>query len=194
MSRASVGAVILAAGPSTRLGQPKQLLEAHGTTLLRFLATEALASSCDRVAVVLGASAPGAGAALGGLGVSLVRNALWEEGIASSIRCGVSWATREGYDAILLMLCDQPRLRREHLECLLLAFRTTGSIVASRYDGVLGAPAIFDRGTFADLLALRGERGARGILRGARRIVALDWPDGAVDIDRPEDLPELSRT
>jgi len=178
-----VAAAILAAGASSRLGRPKQLLPFRGTTLLRAVVREVCAASCDRVAVVLGAYAGSVAPELDGLPVASLANVLWTEGMASSIRCGVAWAVRSRCEALLVALCDQPRLTAAHLETLLQVYRRSPGPVASRYAGTLGAPAIFDRASFPALFALTGDAGASRLLASA---TPVDWPDGALDVDTPE--------
>jgi molybdenum cofactor cytidylyltransferase len=179
-----IAAIVLAAGASRRLGSPKQLLSMRGRPLVRVIAEEALASSCAAVAVVTGAHADATRDALAGLQVACVHNPNWAEGIASSIRAGVTYAAP--FDAALLMVCDQPRLDRTHLDRLAGAF--VAGAVASRYAGVLGVPAVFGRALFPLLFGLRGDKGAREVLRGARPLAAIEWPDGAFDLDVPADL------
>lgn len=187
----NVAGIVLAAGGSSRLGRPKQLLLHRGRPLVRLAAEEAIASTCDRVIVVLGAAEAAIRPALAGLDVTIVTNPLWAEGMGSSIRSGVALAASQGCSAALLMLCDQPALDAAHLDALLDAHRHSGGVVASRYDDVLGVPAVFDQSTFADLLALQGAEGAKKVLRRAREVTAIDWPQGAEDIDTPEDAARL---
>lgn len=186
-----IGAVILAAGSSSRLGTPKQLLPLGGTTLVEAIVDRVLASSSDRVAVVLGARAEEIAPRLASRPVDLLANDDWAEGMAASLRAAVAWARRTACDALLVTLVDQPRLTTAHLDQLLDAHRDTGHPVASRYGESLGAPAVFGRALFEDLAELRGDRGARQLLArcGAR---AIDWADGHIDIDVPADLRHLA--
>jgi CTP:molybdopterin cytidylyltransferase MocA len=179
-------AAILAAGASSRLGRPKQLLPFRGMTLVRAIARELCSTSCDRVVVVLGAHSGNVAPALADLPVALAPNVLWSEGVASSIRCAVGWALRERCDALVLVACDQPRLTADHVEELVAVHRETRRPVASRYDGVVGIPVVFGASEFPALVALRGDTGARHVLAAATP--AVDWPDGAFDLDTPHDV------
>lgn len=176
------GAAILAAGASRRLGSPKQLLPYRGTTLLRAVIEQVCAARCDRVAVVLGAYAGRIAPELVDLPVTPIANVLWAEGIASSIRCAVAWAMAGELDALVLVVCDQPRLTSAHLDRLIGAHAVTGRAVASRYEGIAGVPAVFGADEYAALAALSGDTGARGVVATA---ATVDWPDGAWDIDTP---------
>lgn len=179
-----VAGLVLAAGGSRRLGRPKQLLGYRGTTLLRVITGEICESCCDRVAVVLGAHAGSIAPTLDGLPVAQLANVLWSEGIASSIRCAAGWAIQAACDALVLAVCDQPRLTAAHVDALIGAHRETGGAVASRYGDRPGVPAIFPARDYPRLCALTGDEGARRLLRGVHHV---DWPDGAHDVDTPED-------
>jgi molybdenum cofactor cytidylyltransferase len=164
-----VVAIVLAAGSSTRLGRPKQNIIVDGETLLQ-RAERVARSVADEVIVVTEQLNPEAA-----------------EGIASSIRTGVRLA---GEDArILITLCDQPLITAEHLRSLLDA---DAPIVATGYAGTAGAPAVFAPALAPDLLALRGDRGARVVIEAHRDIaVVVPFEDAALDIDREDDVREL---
>jgi molybdenum cofactor cytidylyltransferase len=187
-----VAAVVLAAGASRRLGQPKQLISIHGESLLHRTARLALEAGCSPVVIVLGHEAERLAVELSGLGVEPVVNASWSAGMGSSLACGVAAArrSRPEMDALLLLVCDQPRLTANHLRNL-LDRQLFGSavITASAYGGGLGVPAVFAPSLLPELERVEGDRGARDLIlrHGAD---AVDWPDGAYDIDLPEDLPE----
>ena len=174
-------AAVLAAGASVRLGRPKQLVAIDGEPLVRRAARLALASRCTEVAVVLGAHAEEIAPALDGLGVNVLDNPLWPEGMGSSVRAAVDWALGECAQALLLVVCDHPRLTTAHLDALI----AHGGRVGSLYGGVVGVPALFPQVDFAALTMLRGDRGARTLLGDARSIA---WPDGVFDIDTEADL------
>jgi CTP:molybdopterin cytidylyltransferase MocA len=170
-----VAAIILAAGSSGRFGRPKQLLAFRGESLVRRTVRIASEAGCDEVIVV---AQPGA---LRELHATIVENAGFAEGMASSIRAGVEAA---GNARVLLMLCDQPLITPEHLRALLAI---DAPVVATGYSGIRGVPAAFAPELRDELLALRGDRGARAIIErhDARAIV---FEDAAVDIDTVADL------
>lgn len=176
---------ILAAGSSSRLGTPKQLLKFNGQTLIERTARAVLDAAPARVLVIVGNQSDAIAAALEALPVEIVDNPHWREGMASSVRCAVAAAATS--DALLLTPCDLPLLSSEHLRALMEKWRTENApIVASRYDETLGAPLIIGRELWGELLELRGDIGARRVV--ARQEASfVDWPDGAFDVDTPGD-------
>jgi molybdenum cofactor cytidylyltransferase len=175
---------VLAAGASTRMGEPKQLLAIEGEPLIRRV-LRATAFLPD-VAVVLGASAQEISAAIPDANV--LHNPRWSEGMATSLHTAVYWAQRLQAEGLLLCTCDQPLLSRAHLERLTQGRTTT----ASRYDGALGVPALIEAAHYERLLQLRGDRGAAPLLRSGIHVTAVDWPEGAIDLDTPEDVARFS--
>lgn len=186
------GVVILAAGASTRMGTPKQLLELGGRTLLVRTVEAALASTAWPVVVVLGAHAEKIRPRLARLPVLVTENAAWPEGMAASIREGVTTLQQfsRRLDAAIIALCDQPAFSAEVIAQLIAAQRTTHqSIVAARYGGRPGAPALFLRQHFHALAHLTGEEGARTLLHAEpARVATVDLPALATDLDTPEDF------
>jgi CTP:molybdopterin cytidylyltransferase MocA len=190
------GLVILAAGASRRMGSPKQLIEIDGRPLLVRAIEAALAAPVWPVVVVLGANAVAIRPVIGHLPVLVIENPAWSEGMASSIREGVATLRQfsRTLDAAVLALCDQPGFSAATVESLLAAHRaTTRGIVAARYAGRLGAPALFAREHFAALTALTGEEGARDLLNAdPARVAAVELPELARDLDTPADLEGLA--
>ncbi len=190
------GAVILAAGESARMGTPKQLLVLEGQPLLVRAIEAALASSAWPVVVVVGAHAEKIRPLLARLPVLIAENPTWSEGMASSIRVGVTTLRQfsRQLEAALVALCDQPAFSADVIAQLVAAQRTTGrSIVAARYRGRHGAPALFLKEIFPELIALTGEEGARVLLNGhASRVAAVDLPALALDLDTPADYAALT--
>jgi CTP:molybdopterin cytidylyltransferase MocA len=191
-----VAAIVLAAGASRRLGQPKQLLMLDGETLLARSVRLANEAGAAPVLVVLGANSELIGSAIPAGSATLVMNENWEQGIASSIHAGLKALDPAESDVggVLILACDQPRLSAEHLRELIqsLAGQRETSIVASAYAGVHGIPAVFPREAFPHLLALSGDKGARALLmQPPCPLIALAFEGGEVDIDRPDDLEQL---
>lgn len=196
-----VGVVLLAAGGSSRLGRPKQLLVHEGRTLVRRAAEAAVAAQCGPVVVVLGAQAPEVAAELAGLPVRTVHNTDWAAGMGSSLRAGLRALDMKeaagadgGVEAVLVMLCDQLRVDAGHLRALVEAFtRTRAAIVASGYEGARGVPALFSRALVPELEALAPEQGARGVIsREPSRVVEVALAGGGEDVDTAADLRRLA--
>jgi molybdenum cofactor cytidylyltransferase len=189
-------AVILAAGASARLGQPKQLLRVHGESLLHRSARLASEAGCSPVYVVLGFEAGQMTPELADLPVETVLNPAWQEGMGTSLRAGMESLQRSQPQpqAVLLVVCDQPRLTAEHLQALLNPHKAHApngkvAITASFYAQRNGVPAIFSASLFSELLAISGDRGARDLMRShAAEVEGIPWPAGELDLDRPEDL------
>jgi molybdenum cofactor cytidylyltransferase len=183
-----VGA-LLAAGASQRMGQSKQLLKLDGDVcLVRRSAQEMLASALERLSIVVDPEAPAIAEAVRGLPHELVASRTPTEGIAASIRAAVAWATKLEARALLLSVCDQPKLSRSHLDRLIATFEAEGGLVASFYAGSAGVPAIFPAPYFGELSQLQGDVGAAKILRKAPALSWVAWPEGAQDLDHPADV------
>ncbi|HTX24445.1 MAG TPA: nucleotidyltransferase family protein [Steroidobacteraceae bacterium] len=189
----SLHAVVLAAGGSTRFGSPKQLIRVQGRPLLHRAVANAVQVAGQGVTVVLGSHAAELAPLLRHSSASVIINRAWSEGIASSIRAAVARlpASCEG---VLLTLADQAAVTADDLARLAATWRAQPEyIVAARYEATVGVPALFPRAHFADLAALRGDRGARDLLRRhADRTVAIALANASIDIDTPEDLLRLS--
>jgi CTP:molybdopterin cytidylyltransferase MocA len=200
---------VLAAGASSRLGQPKQLLtDASGVPAVVRVARALTAAGCTDVHVVLGAATELVAAALRDEAVQLVHHDGWQAGMGSSIAAGVR-AVRERsvrvnahgdvprIDGILIAPCDMPSVDVAHLCQLLRAFDGKAR-VASAYrsetdEEVLGIPAVLPPRDFAWLEALDGDRGARPLFREpGTRAVSLRL--GAFDLDTPADLDRWRRS
>jgi molybdenum cofactor cytidylyltransferase len=196
MPETRCAAVILAAGASTRLGQTKQLIRVGGETLLRRTARLALEAGCAPVMAVLGYEAERLRPEVEAVGAAVTVNPRWRDGMGASLRWGMEalCAQEARPESVLLLVCDQPRLSAEHVRALLERHAEGGAaITASLYGGRPGVPAIFAAGVFPELLMSAGDRGAREVIRkDARRVQTVAWPDGELDLDRPEDLGRLA--
>jgi molybdenum cofactor cytidylyltransferase len=179
-----VVAIVLAAGTSARLGRPKQLLPYRGETLIRHAARTAIAAGADETLVVV---PPGRFAEeVEGLGVQVVENWSFHLGVSTSIRAAVVAA---GHARLLFTLCDQPLITPVHLRALI---ESKEPIVATAYGDTVGVPVIFAPRYIPELLALDGDRGARGIINGHRdEVETVAFEGAAVDIDTEEDYGAL---
>lgn len=174
-----VGAIILAAGSSIRLGTPKQLVVLGAETLLDRAVRVARQAGCSPVVVVLGASAELIRIKCNLEDAEVVLNKKWSEGMGSSIRLGVQ-ALRDVAGCVV-MTCDMPAVTAAHLHALM----ASGELTASSYTNRQGVPAYFPASAFEDLLKLEGDAGARSLLQSAR---CVDLPCGELDVDTIEDL------
>ena len=193
----SVAAIILAAGPSRRLGQPKQLLGFAGEALLERALRLAKEAGASPVLAVLGANFAPICASIPFNEAIPVFNEKWEQGMSTSIHAGLNEADVRSPEAVgaLVMTCDQPRLSAEHLRALLRGFaaQEKPTIITSTYAGTYGIPAVFPRSVYPKLHALHGDKGARTLLiKPPCPIVAVPFEGGDIDIDLPEDLAHLS--
>lgn len=189
---------VLAAGASSRFGRPKPLvrMESTGRPLLCGIVEEVCHSSAAYVGVVLGAQAAAIAQALRGCSelhgkLRILFNTQWREGMASSIRKAVAWASASPCEGLVVVLGDQPGLSSGHLERLAQSAGPgccEAVQVASGYAGVMGAPAFFARSRFPLLSSLTGDRGAAELLRSDPATQVVPWAAGAQDIDTPEDL------
>jgi len=190
----TISVILLAAGGSSRLGAPKQLVMYKGKTLLRRSAQAAVGSRCGQVIVVFGSVDPALDAELHGLTIKRVVNTDWQCGIGTSIRCGME-ALRPGTEAVVIMLCDQPLVTSDLLNRLMDMYHTSGSqIVASEYAETVGVPALFSDTYFTDLLSLPPDHGAKKLLLShASGVLSVPFPAGIIDVDTPEDVERLNK-
>jgi len=194
---APVVAVVLAAGASQRMGQPKQLLPwgDDERPMLRHVVQVALAAPVDEVIVVLGYAAEHIAPTLDGLPVRTVVNSAWADGLSTSVRAGLD-AVSPAIQAVLFVLADQPRLTTEVMDAFVARFRRTrASIVAPAVGGRRGAPALFARSLFDELRAVQGDQGGRDLIaRRPELVAAVELPDAALltDIDTPDDYRRRS--
>lgn len=189
------GLVILAAGESRRLGEPKQNVLHNGESLLQHAVKTAVYSACRPVIIILGAYAEEIQLQIKEQTVVIYHNPQWQEGMASSIRLGIKMLqqTEAGVSAVIFMVCDQPHVNTELLDDLINTKAATGKdIVASSYNNTLGVPVLFDKKFFPELLLLKGGEGAKKLLlKHKNSLVSVPFPLGSIDIDTAKDYEAL---
>ncbi|MBN2003860.1 MAG: HAD-IIA family hydrolase [Anaerolineae bacterium] len=195
MKREKVAAIILAAGASTRLGQPKQCLDWDGYPMIVHVADTAWSAGLVPVVVVLGANADQIVPALQGRPVQIIHNYRWREGMSASLNAGLS-ALPPDVDAALFMPVDQPLITPQILHELVQRWQTTsaGIVATASAEGQRGTPALFDREFFPELATLSGEMGGRALFERHPDRLAVVHVDGAAilsDIDTPDQLNRL---
>lgn len=186
-----VGVILLAAGGSSRLGQPKQLVEYKGRSLLEHSVKTALSSNAQLTVVVLGANANAFKEEIKENKVHIVVNTAWQTGMASSIQSGLKEFTAicPSAEGVVLMVCDQPFVTASLLNDLLEAHKKTGKpIIACSYENTFGPPVFFHHVFFPALLQLEGDVGARGVIRQhADDVEVVPFPEGRFDVDTKAD-------
>ena len=186
------GIILLAAGESTRLGRPKQLLPYGDKTLVKHVLDAALAALPDQLMMVTGAYR---NLVPQNDSFHTIYNAEWKEGMASSIRCGLSALLKKGpgLDSVIFIVCDQPYISATLLKEMMDAHAATGKeIVACQYADTVGIPALFGKSFFDSLLQLRGDEGAkRIIMQNPGSVAVVDFPQGNIDIDTAGDYAAL---
>lgn len=190
--RHKLGIVLLAAGGSSRMGRPKQLLQIEGEALVTRVSRRLVELESDSVMVVTGSAAQAVNDQLSGLPIQIVHNPRWEEGMASSLAAGVKNLPAE-IEGALIVLCDQWQVGLADLQKLVQAWNTDISRIAAacwQDEGqqVIGPPAIFPRALFGELFALNGDRGARAVIEKHREhtfFVAMK--NARFDLDEPAD-------
>lgn len=185
----SVTAIVLAAGESTRMGRPKQLLPFGGVTMLERVVENILEAGLDEVIVVLGHRAGEIAPRLAGKPVAIVTNPDYRQGMGTSLRCGLGRASRTAA-AYMIVLGDQPLISPEIVSRLLEEFARSPGIVTPVHKGRRGHPVIFPADYRAELEAVTGDAGARTVVEAhpeAVRYVAVDSPAVVTGIDTETD-------
>lgn len=187
----NTGIIILAAGLSKRMGVPKQLLDIHGEFLLVKVIKEALAVENVTVTVVLGAHKELIFPKLKGLPINIVENSVWHSGMASSIIRGLAGAylMDKSLEQVIISTADMPEVSSHYFDLLLkTAEKTKRNIVASKYQNIIGVPALMKKGMFNNLLELKGDEGARQIFEINKNDIKTLIFDGlGIDLDTKDD-------
>ena len=199
-----IATVILAAGNSSRLGQPKQLVEFQGMSLLERAIESVRSSVGPNITVVLGGNIVECREILKSQKVKLIENPNWKEGMGNSLKCGIQAVIRAHQDrelpALLICLCDQPLIPKEYYKKMVETFWKNGKGSDSQFDIVAtdygkmggGAPAIFSPEKIASLLELDDRQGAKPIIQQENNKHLLKCAEASFDIDTSEDLEKLN--
>jgi molybdenum cofactor cytidylyltransferase len=195
MSESNIAIIILAAGASTRMGEPKQLLPYQGRSLLSHTIESAITSVCHPLILVLGANAENIRSQISEPTIKIVENSDWYLGMSSSIRCGIVSLLNNSQtiDAVVITVCDQPFLSAEIINDLVAAYNSTRKpIIACQYADTLGVPVLFNHIFFSELASLSEDVGAKKIIKTHHQdVFSIPFPLGIIDIDTPQDYQKL---
>ena len=185
----NIALLILAAGKSSRMKTAKQLLPVGDKTLLGISIENAQKTNAENIFCVLGANANKIKSSIKKYNINIIKNLNFENGLGSSIACGIQYLQEFNFDAALIILGDQPVVSSDYLNTFISNFeKNPDFIFASEYPEKYGVPAIFPKRYFPDLLKLQGEKGAGDFLNN--KLVAvktINFPVNLTDIDTPED-------
>ncbi len=187
----NLGVIILAAGGSTRMGEPKQLLKINGKSLIRKTVETAMELEPVSVLVVLGHVFQKIQSELAGLNVGIVNNKDWQKGMAGSLRIGVQKMLENEVQAVLILVCDQPHISSDYLKRLYESFQAKDKLaIASFYNSIKGVPAIFNVEVLKKINTSQGDFGARHLIKELaqkNQLAFIPFLEGAIDLDTPED-------
>ncbi|MBE7379806.1 MAG: nucleotidyltransferase family protein [Leptolyngbya sp. SIO1E4] len=175
------------------MGQPKQLLPYRGQILLGHVIQCALASSCSPVVVVLGAHADKIAPEIAHFPIEIVNNSDWNQGMSSSIQCGLNYLKDRSIEGIVFLTCDQPFISTDIIEQLIdLYTQSNKAIIASQYGEIIGIPALFTRSAWPELIQLKGDSGAKSIIQKNRdRVATIKFFQGRIDLDTPAEYQQF---
>jgi molybdenum cofactor cytidylyltransferase len=189
----NVSIIILAAGASSRMGVPKQLLLVEGKTLIKRIGEIAMDTPSHPIVMVLGANRTMIKPELEKMPITIIDNPQWENGMSSSIKMGLAGAylTQKDIDAAIFLTVDMPYVSVELINNMIIKANENpdSQIVACKHSQqTIGIPVLFKRSLFADLLELKGDEGAKKIvLKNKATSVFVDFPEGKFDLDTMEE-------
>lgn len=192
----NIGIIVLAAGASRRMGQPKQLLPWGTKTVLAHAITQVLGAGAITSCVVLGSDHQQIAKSIAPTGVPTVFNPNWEQGMGTSIAAGLQWLLDQHpeLDGVLVQLCDMPLVVTSHLKALIQALNNPTDILITAYTDTQGVPAIFGKAHFNSILELRDETGAKSIIQTHKEQVGkVAFPGPYRDIDTLEAYESIKK-
>ena len=187
------GIIILAAGNSSRMGEPKQLMMYKNKTFLQHIIGEAKSANLEPVICVTGYQSELITKSITGMGVSIIYNQLWRDGMGTGIAAGIKQLLLSDVDSVILAVSDQPHVSSDLFSSMLALKDQSGKrIVACSYAGTLGTPVLFDRDYFNQLKSLSGNQGAKNIVKlNIPDVCPIEFEKGRIDIDTKEDYENL---
>jgi molybdenum cofactor cytidylyltransferase len=187
------GIIILAAGSSSRMGEPKQLMMYKNKTFLQHIISEAKNALLDPVICVTGYQSELISKSILGMEVSVVYNEHWSEGMGSGISAGIKHLLLSDVDSVILTVSDQPHVSSDLFHTMLeMKARSGKRIVACSYTGTLGTPVLFSKEYFNQLKSLNGNQGAKNIVKiNLPDVCSVEFEKGNIDIDTREDYNNL---
>jgi molybdenum cofactor cytidylyltransferase len=188
----NVSIIILAAGASSRMGAPKQLLLVDGKTLIKRICDTAMDTTCHPIVVVLGANRNIIRNETERMPITVIDNPQWENGMSSSIKMGLAGAymTEKAIEAVIFLTVDMPYVSAELINKMIEKAESDEKIeiVACKYENQMGIPVLFKRSIFTDLLELSGDEGAKKVVvKNKDKTVFIDFPEGKLDLDTVEE-------
>ncbi len=187
------GIIILAAGNSSRMGEPKQLMIYKNQTFLQHIIGEAKNASLEPVICVTGYQSERITKSITGLGISIVYNKNWREGMGTGIATGIKQLVLSDVDSVILAVSDQPHVSADLFGTMQVLKEQSGKrIVACSYAGTLGTPVLFGKDYFNQLKSLSGNQGAKNIVKlNMTDVCPVEFDKGNIDIDTKEDYENL---
>jgi molybdenum cofactor cytidylyltransferase len=184
----NISIIILAAGASSRMGAPKQLLLVDGKTLIKRICETAMDTPCHPIVAVLGANRNLIRKETERMPITVIDNPQWENGMSSSIKMGLAGAymTEKAIEAAIFLTVDMPYVNAELINKMIEKAESDEKIeiVACKYDSQIGIPVLFKRSLFTDLLELTGDEGAKKVvLKNKDKTAFIDFPEGKLDLD-----------
>jgi len=184
--------IILAAGASSRMGAPKQLLLVDGKTLIKRTCDTAMDTPCHPIVLVLGANRNLIRKETERMPITVIDNPQWENGMSSSIKMGLAGAymTEKAIEAVVFLTVDMPYVSTELINKMIEKAKSDEKIeiVACKYENQMGIPVLFKRSLFTNLLELSGDEGAKKVVvKNKDKVAFIDFPQGKLDLDTAEE-------
>lgn len=195
MTKNEIGAIILAAGMSSRLGKPKQLLPFKGSNLLQNTIDIVVSSDIDAIVLVTGSEMQKIIGEINIKGIDLAHNEDWHTGMTSSIICGLHHllSIKPLIQAVIILVCDQPYLEKSIIKDIVYTYNNSDyKIIQCRYLDGVGPPVLFDKIMFDHIFSVKDSFGARSVIKAhGDKTGYVSFPKGNIDIDTQHDYDQL---